>query len=234
VLQTGAQKSADGKRLLRKFSQGRNPTKNDPRTRIRPEDDLPDAIRLYQYCVDDVRTEQEIGSRLPELSDRELDVWKLDQVINARGVHIDRAGLEHLKGIVAEATAAYTAELHKLTAGAVTSGSQVSRMLSWLAGRGVHMDDLQAGTVTDRLADPLLPPDCRRVLELRQRLSMSSIKKLYAIERRMSSDGRLRGLFAYQGADRTGRWAGRGPQPQNLKAKGPGDWGLEQVERILG
>jgi DNA polymerase len=188
--------------------------------------------------VDDVRTEAEIGNRIPELSDFELDVWKLDQVINARGVHIDRAGLAHLKAIVAEATAVYTTELSELTDGAVTGGSQVSRILEWLAGRGVHMADLQATTVTARLADPLVPPDCRRVLKLRQYLSMSSIKKLYAIERRLSGDGRLRGLFAYQGADRTGRWAGRGPQPQNLKAKGPDDkwgnrWCLDVVEEIF-
>jgi DNA polymerase len=234
VLGTKARKDADGKRLLRKFSQGHQPSGKDPRDRIRPADDPADAVRLYQYNLDDVRTEQEIGNRIPELSDYELDVWLLDQRINARGVHIDRLALEHLKDIIADATHTYEQELSELTGGTVTSGGEVARMQGWLAGRGVHTDDLQAATVTALLERPLLPPDCRRVLELRQRLSMSSVKKLYAIERRLSADGRLRGLFAYQGADRTGRWAGRGPQPQNLPGSGPGDsWGVEQVEDVL-
>lgn len=233
VLQTETRKDTDGQRLLRKFSMCRNPTKHDARLRIRPEDDPDDAVRLYQYCIDDVRTEQEIGRLIPELSDFELAVWKLDQVINARGVHIDRDGLDKLKGFVTEATGLYNAELTELTGGTVTSGSEVAKMTGWLAGRGVHTSDLQAPTVERLLAEPLLPPDCRRVLELRQRLSMSSVKKIAAIERRLSGDGRLRGLFAYQGGDRTGRWAGRGPQPQNLPSSGPDPWGLEQVEAVL-
>jgi DNA polymerase len=158
----------------------------------------------------------------------------MDQRINARGVHIDRAGLEKLKGFIDAAGEQYEAELSELTGGTVTSGSEVAKLIGWLAARGTHTGDLQADTVSAILRDPLLPPDVRRVLELRQYLSMSSIKKIYAIERRLSSDGRLRGLFAYQGGDRTGRWAGRGPQPQNLPSSGPGDtWGPEQVEGVF-
>jgi DNA polymerase len=234
VLGTTVRKDKDGTRLLNKFSKHRNPTKHDSRLRVLPADEPADAVRLYSYNRDDVRTEQEIGRLIPELSTHELEVWKLDQRINARGVCIDRAGLDKLKGFIDAAGKQYEAELSELTGGTVTGGSEVAKLTGWLAARGTHTGDLQADTVSAILRNPLLPPDVRRVLELRQYLSMSSIKKIYAIERRLSSDGRLRGLFAYQGGDRTGRWAGRGPQPQNLPSSGPGDtWGPEQVEGVF-
>jgi DNA polymerase len=210
----------------------RNPTKNDPRRRIHPGDDPADAVKLYRYNMDDVSTEREIGGIIPELSAWELDVWQMDQRINARGVCIDQDRLQRLIGFIKAAGVEYGKELSQITGGFVQSGGQTEKMREWLAGRGHPVENVKAPTVKAKLTDPLLPPDCRRVLELRQRLSKESIKKTFAIERRLSGDGRLRGLFQYQGGDRTGRWAGRGPQPQNLPSKGPGEWSLEQADQV--
>lgn len=233
VLGTSAQKDSDGQRLLGKFSMPRNPTKVNQSLRNRTEDHPEDAARLYSYNIDDVRTEKEISSLIPELSEFELHVWLLDQKINVRGVQIDKKALQHLKNIVLETYEKYEFELQEITGGIAESGSQVAVLLAWLASRGTHLSDLRADTVSKALENPILPPDCRRVLELRQALSMSSVKKLFAIERRLSLDGRLRGLFQYQGGDRTGRWAGRGPQPQNLPRGSIDGWSHERAEAIL-
>ena len=93
VLQVATKKDADGKRLLAKFSVPRNPTKADPRTRIRPADDPDDAERLYSYNDDDVRAEQECAARMEPMSPDELLFWQIDQEINHRGLGIDRQGV---------------------------------------------------------------------------------------------------------------------------------------------
>lgn len=221
ALDAPAQKDADGTRLLNRFSKPRNPTKTDARLRIRPEDDPKDGPRLWAYNIDDIRAEAAISTRVPDLTPHELAVWQTDQRINHRGVAIDRDALADCLAIVKQADARYTAELQNLTGGAVRSASELQRLTGWLAGRGVHVQSLDADNVAALLDRDDLPPDARRAIEIRAALSATSVKKLYSIDRRISADGRLRELFAYCGAERTGRWAGRGPQPQNLPSGGP-------------
>lgn len=220
-LRVPVQKDADGKRLLKKFSQPRNPTKTDARLRIRPEEDAVDGPRIYSYNVDDIRAEEGVSIRVPDLSPAELDMWLLDQRINRRGVYIDRPHLDDCVHLIREAGALFEAELSQITGGAVKSGSEVAKMSGFLAGLGVQLPDLTADTVAAALKRDDLPPVARRVVEIRAALSSSSVKKVYAIQRRLTSDGRLKDIFAYAGADRTARWAGRGPQPQNLPSSGP-------------
>lgn len=215
------QKIDDGKRLLNKFSKPRNPTKNDARRRIRPEEDHEDAAKLYNYNLGDIKSESAVSAQIPDLSDDELELWLLDQCINFRGVSIDRKALASCKAIVEQATAKYTAELVQITGGTVQGASEIQKLTSWLGGAGVHMGSLDADHVAEALKREDLPPGPRRVLEIRQSLGAVSVKKLFAIDRRVSQDGRLRDLFAFCGADRTGRFAGRGPQPQNLPNSGP-------------
>ncbi len=215
------QKIDDGKRLLNKFSKPRNPTKKDARRRIRPEEDHEDAGKLYDYNLGDIKSESAVSALIPDLSDDELELWLLDQCINFRGVSIDRKALASCKAIVEQATAKYTAELVQITGGTVQGASEIQKLTGWLGGAGVHMGSLDADHVAEALKREDLPPGPRRVLEIRQSLGAASVKKLFAIDRRVSRDGRLRDLFAFCGADRTGRFAGRGPQPQNLPNSGP-------------
>ena len=221
AIDTKNKKIEDGKRLLTKFSKPRKPTKKDPRRRIRPEDDPADASKLYDYCLGDILAESEISTRVPDLSPSELLVWLMDQSINFRGAAVDIDLLAACTSIVDQATEKYTAELVTLTSGTVKSISEFQKMAGWLGASGVHSDSLDAEHVIELLKQPNLPDDARRILEIRQSLGSASVKKLRAMNNRLSADGRLRDLFVYCGAQRTGRFAGRGPQPHNLPKAGP-------------
>lgn len=223
VLEVKDQKIDEGKRLLDKFSKPRNPTKNDSRTRIRPTD--PDALvdgnALYTYNLGDIKAESAVSACIPDLSDYELKLWLLDQKINFRGVHIDKEAVDACLEIVRQATEKYTAELIALTGGYVQTAGEIKKITEWVGGRGVPVSGMTADDVETLLARPNLPGDVKRVLEIRASLGAASVKKLYSISRRLCSDNRIRDILSYCGADRTGRWAGRGPQPQNLPNSGP-------------
>lgn len=231
ALQTNTRKDKGGMRLINKFSKPRNPTKNNPALFLDPADDPVDGPNLYSYNVDDVVSEAEADVQLPDLSDTELELWLLDQSINSEGVSIDTAGLHYLAEVVRLATIEDTLELVKITGGAVQSATEIPKMKKWLvanglpsASQGLAADDvdayLSADGHPDRETGPVLDPDVRKVLEVRKSLGSASVKKIPAILRRLSADGRLRDLFCYYGGH-TGRWAGRGPQPQNLPNSGP-------------
>jgi DNA polymerase len=218
VLRLPVQKDKDGTRLLNKFSVPRNPTKTDPRTRIRPDDDPADAERLYGYCDTDVLTEQHAVARMRPMSAAELEFWLVDQEINHRGLGIDRAGVRDCLAVLGEALAQYGQE-HVIITGGLEAG-QLAEVRGWLAAQGLHLPDMQADTVELALSRPDLSPVVRRVLEIRSLIGSASVKKLYAMEQQASYDDRLRGLIVHHGA-RTGRPTGEGPQPLNLPRNGP-------------
>ena len=115
-----------------------------------------------------------------------------------------------------------TNELKRITNDKVTGIGQIENIKSWLRGTGLPVDSVDEKTVERLLKVPeQLSDRQRRVLEIRKTLSSSSVKKLYAIDRMTCKDGRIKDIFQYCGAERTGRFAGRGPQPQNLPKSGP-------------
>jgi len=221
VLKVSDQKIDDGKRLINKLTKPRNPTKKDPRTRIRPEEEPVDGPKFYAYNVGDIKAESAVSALMPDLSTDELELWLLDQCINLRGVHIDSDGLNNCLAIVKQAFEQYTAELISITDGRVQSAGEIGKIINWLGANGLHISSIDADHVEEALKRENLPAHARRVLEIRALIGAASVKKLFAIDRRRSADGRLRDLFAFCGADRTGRFAGRGPQPQNLPNSGP-------------
>lgn len=223
VLDVADQKIDDGKRLIQKFSVPRKPTKNDPRRRIRPTDldAAVDGAELYKYNLQDIRAEAAVSACIPDLDPSELELWLLDQKINFKGVAIDAEAVANCIEIVRQATEKYTAELVALTGGEVQSIGELKKISDWCMSRGVRMHSMTSDVVDYVLQRPDVPDDVRRVLEIRASLGAASVKKLYAIEKRLCSDNRIRDIFAFCGADRTGRWAGRGPQPQNLPNSGP-------------
>ena len=222
VLDVTDQKDAKGSALLRKLSIPQKTTKTRKTHRITPEIDPEAFSQLYAYNLQDIKAEAAVSLRCPDLSPRELDLWKLDQVINVRGVHIDRLALDDCIEIIHQSETRYISELREITAGVVQTAGELAKIQGWLGANGIRMDSLDADAVETALKRTDLPHACKRVLEIRASLGAASVKKLYAIDRRLSRDGRLRDLFAFCGADRTGRFAGRGPQPQNLPASGPG------------
>lgn len=173
-----------------------------------------DLAELGEYCLQDVRAEAQISQGLPDLSPEEQEIWDLDFKINMRGVFVDIESLEACERAYARAYELGTIQLHKLTNWGVESIESGAQLIAWLASQGVNTASVDKENVA-RLLVSELTPAAREVLELREKLGQSSVKKLAAIRNRVQ-DGRIRGLFAYMGASKTGRWAGRGPQPQNL------------------
>ena len=212
------QKLSTGKALIRYFCIPCKPTKaNGGRVRNLPHHD-PSRWKLFtEYCRQDVVTEMEIDRRLsaypvPDWVQRQ---WETDLTINARGVAVDME-------LVSGALALGDAVRQQLTAEAVQiSGLQnpnsVGQLTGWLESEmGEELSDLRKDTVARLLGRDSNAPQVQRMLEIRQELGKTSTKKYNAIETAVCKDQRVRGLLQFYGANRTGRWAGRLVQVQNL------------------
>ena len=214
------QKDKDGTRLLNKFSTPRNPTKNDGRLRIRPQDDPADAERLYAYCEQDIVAEAVMSSGTPDLEGEELEYWLADQEINARGVQIDVASVRNCVAVIHATHNRYDHEMSVLTGGVVSAASEIERLKGWIGAQGLLMPSMDEEAVEAALKRDDLNPLARRALEIRSLVGSASVKKLFAMNLQVCADGRLRDLFSYHAA-RTGRATGNGPQPTNLPNHGP-------------
>lgn len=214
-------KDNKGKTLIKKLSCPRNPTKKDSRKRLTPADSPELFGEFYAYNVQDIVSEGSVSKVIPDLSPIELEVWQLDQRINVRGVQIDQKGLNDCLIVVRKVTNKFSERLKQLTLIPDITIDKLDQIKGWMAGNGVVTPSLDADHVKALLKRSDIPPNVKEVLEIRQVLGSASVKKLYALERYMCSDGRIRGLYKYCGARQTGRWAGSGPQPQNIPSGGP-------------
>lgn len=216
ALQLQQQKLATGKALIRYFCMPCKPTiSNGGRTRNLPEH-APDKWELFkEYCVRDTAVEQTIYDRLASfpVPEWERRLEALDAHINERGVLVDMELAEAAVAIDERSRAQNVAEMQEIT-GLDNPGS-VAQLKSWLATKNVTVDSLNKATVSE-LLDTVTDPNTRRVLELRQLTGKTSTKKYQAILNAACADHRIRGLLQYYGAARTGRWAGRRVQLQNL------------------
>ena len=182
-------------------------------------DDYADTLAYGEYNVTDIVAEAEASARVPDQPPAELEWWRCHERINRRGIHIDRAGVEDCIAVVEQVFEKYNGELLALTG--IDAASKVAQIQAWLHAHGVHLDSLDEDAVSAALAsgNPL-PPEARRVLEIRAAAGSASIKKLYAIRNRLNGEDRLTDLLVYHAA-RTGRSGGEGPQPLNLPKAGP-------------
>lgn len=187
--------------------------------RVMPDEKPDQWASMCEYAVRDVVAMREAWKILrtyaPLLPDSEYKIWAMDQDINDRGIFIDKALCEG--GVALQNVLAQDGNtcLAALTDGAVRSVNQTAALLTWLEEQGVNLPDLRAGTVDAALAGDL-PTPARDVLLLRQALSNTSVRKYSKLLSCVCTDGRVRGTLQYYGASRTGRWAGRLFQPQNL------------------
>ena len=171
---------------------------------------------LEAYCKQDVEAERAIDGMIADLPPTERDISILDREANDRGVKLDLKFVSALKALALDETAKLNHECAALTQGAVTSpGTQTAKLLGWLTSQGVTMLDVSKESVTGALT-LVHSPLVRRVLEIRQEIAKSSLKKLDAMQRCAGPGDRVRGQLAYYGAFRTGRFAGRLIQPQNF------------------
>lgn len=207
-------KMAAGKSLIQYFC-----VPDKAGNRRLPRDD-PDKWALFtEYNRQDVVTEMEIGRRLAPfpVPDFVQKQWETDLLINARGVALDRELIDGALWIDRQVKGRLTEEARQLT-GLMNPGSR-AQLLSWLQSElpeGQSPEDLKKDTVAGLLAAGVGNEKASRVLELRQQLGKTSTSKYEAMERAMGEDGRARGLLQFYGANRTGRWAGRLIQVQNL------------------
>ena len=214
------QKLNTGKALIRYFCGPCRPTKsNGGRVRNMPYHD-PDKWRLFkEYNAQDVVTEMEIAKRLsafpvPEQVQRQ---WETDLRINTRGVAVDMEFTDGALEIGAAVTEELTEEAVKISG--LNNPNSVKQLVKWLdteTAEGVSVENLRKETVTDLLAMGGHSDNVQRMLEIRQELGKTSTKKYDAIETCVCTDERVRGLLQFYGANRTGRWAGRLVQVQNL------------------
>ena len=185
---------------------------------------------LYAYNGRDVLSEECLEEAITQLPPNELAVFHLDQKINRRGMLLDLDLARAAIDVAAQVEKKYKGRLSALTNGAVTTHGQRDRILDWLASRGVSgVDTLDVDAVAAALRNKNLPEDAREVLTIRQVLSKSSVKKYQKMLDCVCSDGRVRGMFQYHGAD-TGRWAGRLIQFQNLPR--PKDEKIDPEDRV--
>ena len=202
----------EGKKLIKRYCEPRNPSKNNPEIWNKLVGN--DILAMVIYNHHDILAESEISMQVPDLIPQELEFWQVDQTINRRGVRLDRPMIEACIKIVEQAHAKYNAELPQLTGGAVVSASQIQRIQKWMNSYGVFSPSLDEEHI-DELLKTSLDPSVRRVLEIRQLIGSAAVKKLYAMLNYMCADGRVRELFTYHTA-RTGRAGGSKIQPQNL------------------
>lgn len=212
------QKLSVGKALIRYFCVPCTPTQsNGGRTRNYPKHD-PDKWNLFKtYCLGDVVTEMEIDRRLsnfpvPAAIEKQ---WQTDLLINARGVAVDMGMVRGALEIDALARENLTREAIEITG--LENPNSVSQLAKWLEkATDTPVSDLRKDTVAAMLESEAVTGTANRVLEIRQELGKTSTKKYDAIEAAVCGDGRVRGLLQFYGANRTGRWAGRLVQVQNL------------------
>ena len=176
----------------------------------------PDKMQaLFDYCLQDVRTEVSVAERLIEMDEQERQVFLLDQRVNDRGVMLDRDLLERVRVLADTSKEDIDAEIARLTKGQVTGATKGVDLVKWLNAYGISTKSVDKQHVTRMLDLPNLHPVIRKVLMLRQDGAKSSTAKLDSMESAAGADDRMRGLLVYHGAA-TGRWSGKLVQPQNF------------------
>ncbi len=215
VLGLSEQKLTEGKDLIRYFCVPCKPTKvNGGRTRNLPLHDIEKWEMFKKYNKRDVEVEMSIQEKLSKFPVPEF-VWEeyhLDQEINDRGIALDMAVVKNAILFDSKSKAVLSDKMQELTG--LDNPNSVQQMKQWLADNGLEMDSLGKKEVAEVLKTA--PELLQTVLSLRQQLAKSSVKKYQAMENAVCKDGRARGMFQFYGANRSGRWAGRLIQLQNL------------------
>ena len=234
------EKDMEGRRLMLKMSKPRKPLKKEkeeilknPDVSLRDDgltfyhdpsdhefnlwhESPKDFIRLFDYCHRDVETEELASASMFDLSPDELKIWQLDQEINRRGIFCDAPLIKKSLEFIEIYSEVLTKELQEVTKGEIQTSGHLKKILTWLEDEGIFMDGLAKAKIEEALKWDFLSPEARRVLEIRQALALTSPKKLKAMLAMAGvDDSRIRGALLYHGAS-TGRWSGRGIQPQNL------------------
>lgn len=208
-------KDEAGRRLMLSLCRPKKPTATE--TNPWRHHTLEHLDALAAYCRQDVVAERALWTALPPLPPAELEVWRATVRLNRRGLACDLSAAEILQRQLDLALADWDQQVRTATAGALTGEDLTApaRILAWLRSQGVHEENLDQHTVARLLERQHLSEAVRTVLLARAAVGKSSTAKIAAMRARANADGRIRGSLIYHGAT-TGRWTGRGIQPQNL------------------
>ena len=215
VLNIQRKKLKEGTDLVRFFSMPCKPTKaNGGRTRNRPEDAPEKWERFKTYCIRDVDAEREIRQKLWKfpIPKSEMELYRMDQEINDRGILVDQQLVENAVLCDNQYRQMVMTRAYELTG--LSNPNSPAQIKGWLSEHGVEAEKLDKKTVKGLISET--DGEVLEVLKLRLLMAKTSVKKYEAIERSVCSDGRVHGLLQFYGANRTGRWAGRLVQVQNL------------------
>lgn len=235
-------KDKRGAHLVHKLSKPRRPSKHDPSIRWTPAKVPQDFADFYEYCRQDVRAERAVGLALPaeDLDPLELQVWRLTVEMNLRGWAVDAKSVDLMLELLEFHRERRLSELRQVTGGEIRTDNQRDKILAWLGERRIFLPDWTADTIERELKGEGggiardLPPDARRVLEIRRDLGKASTKKYVAMLDRRCDDGTVKNNLLYHGAS-TGRDAGRGMQIHNFPraAVSKSQEGIEVAFRVL-
>ncbi len=212
ALELSVTKDMSGRRLMLKMCKPRKPTKHNSAV----WHETPEQIQaLCDYCDKDVLSEIAVSESISRLPPREQKIFQFDQIVNRRGVMIDRDLAESAVYLWDRHCEQLNQELSQITFGGVNSANEVASATDLIRSLGVNIPDMTKGVVEAFLEKEDLPPTVKRILEIRNQTSKSSTKKYHRMLACAESDDRIHGLSQYYGAH-TGRWAGRLTQFQNL------------------
>ena len=217
VLQLSEQKMVAGKLLIRYFSMPCKPTQvNGGRERNYPWHDMDKWKIFVEYNRQDVETERAIANYLKEfpVSDFEQPIYALDQRINDAGIKLDMRLGEAIVDFNNEYQERLAQEVREITG--LENPNSNAQLKQWFAEQGIPITSLNKEAVSELLANDDIGENVHRLLEIRQEMGKTSVKKYETMQSAVCSDGRIRGVLQYYGANRTGRWAGRLVQVQNL------------------
>ena len=230
VLGLPEQKLKEGKELIKYFCVPCAPTKaNGFRTRNLPKHAPEKRTQFKAYNKRDVEVEISIQDKLRKfpVPDFVWEEYTLDQQINDRGIALDMSVVDNAISFDERSKALLSAKMQSLTS--LENPNSVQQMKQWLSENGLETDTLGKKAISELLKTA--PPQLAEVLSLRQQLAKSSVKKYQAMKNAVCSDGRARGMFQFYGANRSGRWAGRLIQLQNLPQNHISD--LEQARELV-
>lgn len=222
------QKDMPGHRVMLQLSQPRS-LKNGNTVWWEDEEKFQ---KLHSYCIQDVLAERDLYKRLLPISEKERQMWLIDQRINERGICVDIESIKTAIEIVKMEQNRLDLEMRKVTDNAVSMCTATGQLTHFLRDQGVDVKSIAKPAVIELLKGDL-PENCRKALKLRQEAAKSSTAKLEAMLESVCSDGRMRGLFQYHGAGATGRWAGRRVQLQNLPRPQISQNEIENVFKLL-
>lgn len=210
ALKLNHMKDKEGHSLMLKWTKPKKPSKKDPSLRY-----VKNFDRLVQYCEHDIFAEAEVLMTLPMIDKAQYDLWLFDQEINFRGIKIDVPLVKKILKLIAEEKKNLTKELKQLTNGEVETGGQGAKIQDWLKRQKFPLPNLRAKTVSDAIKDPKCPPKVKRLLQVRQDLNKTSLRKYTAFTTFTDELGMLRCSLNFN-ATVHGRWGGQGAQPHNI------------------